>query len=251
MISKEKIASDLEALGLESGDYVLVHSSLSKIGWVCGGAEAVIDALLSVVGPEGTVAVPTLTGSRELSPENPPVFDPEKTPCWTGLIPETFRKRPEAVRSLHPTHSVAAIGKRAQELVAGHETAAAPCGPGTPYFRLGSWNGKILFLGVDLRVNTTYHGLEEQWQAPGHLQPEPVKAKILVDGTWRVIETRIHQYGIERDYLKTLPLLREAGIINEGFVGEAYSYLVKTRPMLELVGKKLKENPRYLYRKTA
>ena len=163
---------------------------------------------------------------------------------------ETFRKRPEAVRSLHPTHSVAAIGK---EHRAGCRTRDSCCTmrPWHTIFSPGQLERKNPLLGVDLRVNTTYHGLEKQWQAPGHLQPEPVKAKILVDGTWRVIETRIHQYGIERDYLKTLPLLREAGIINEGFVGEAYSYLVKTRPMLELVGKKLKENPRYLYRKTA
>ena len=247
MLTLEKIVADLEALGLERGDNVLVHSSLSKLGRVPRGAETVIDALLATVGAEGLVAVPTLTGSRELGPDNPPVFDSQHTPCWVGIIPETFRKREDAVRSLHPTHSVAAIGARCAELVAGHEMAAAPCGPGTPYYKLAAWGGKILFLGVDLRVNTTYHGLEEEWDAPEHLQKQPVKAQIIQDGVVRVIETRIHQYGIPRDYMKTLPLLQEAGIIQEELVGEANSYLVKSAPMIQLVGRELSRNPRYLY----
>ena len=61
-----------------------------------------IDALLEAVGPGGTVLVPTLTGNETLSPAHPPVFDPTRTPCWTGAIPEAFRKRPAAVRSQHP-----------------------------------------------------------------------------------------------------------------------------------------------------
>lgn len=250
MLIFEKLVADLKVLGLTEWDYVLVHSSLGKLGWVEGGAETVIDALLSTVGAAGLVVVPTLTGSRELSLDNPPEFDPNNTPCWTGIIPETFRKRPAAVRSLHPTHSVAAIGKRARELVSDHERAAAPCGPGTPYYKLGAWGGKILFLGVDLKCNTTYHGLEEEWDAPGHLQLRPVAAKIREDGSWRVVETYIHQYGIQRDYLKTLPLLQGAGVIREGVVGDAHCFLVETGPMIQIVGKELSRNPRYLYKES-
>jgi len=87
---------------------VLVHSSLSSLGCVEGGADAVIDALLDVLGPGGTLVVPTLTGTESLSAENPPRYDPDATPCWTGRVPETLRRRPGAMRSLHPTHSVAA-----------------------------------------------------------------------------------------------------------------------------------------------
>ena len=93
MITKEIIINGLKELGLKQGDTVLVHSSLSSFGYVDGGADTVIDALLETVGKEGTVLVPTLTGSEHLSAENPPVFDVRNTPCWTGKIPETFRKR--------------------------------------------------------------------------------------------------------------------------------------------------------------
>ena len=82
--------------GIERGDSILVHSSLSSLGWVDGGAEAVVQALLDAVGPGGTVLFPTLTGSREDSPDNPPVFDARTTKCWTGAIPEAARHYAEA-----------------------------------------------------------------------------------------------------------------------------------------------------------
>src|SRR5215213_5257896 len=97
------IENGLRALGLPSGCKVLVHSAMSSFGHVEGGADTVIDALLSVVGSQGTVMAPTLTGNEYLSPDNPPTFDPVNTPCWTGRVPETMRKRSNALRSLHPT----------------------------------------------------------------------------------------------------------------------------------------------------
>src|SRR5437763_1353236 len=83
---------------------------LRSLGWVGGAAPTAIDALREAVWPGGAVLVPTLTGTIQDGPEHPPVFDPRTTPCWTGAIPETFRRLPSARRSCHPTHSVAAIG---------------------------------------------------------------------------------------------------------------------------------------------
>jgi aminoglycoside 3-N-acetyltransferase len=125
-VTRMMISDRLRSLGVKNGDILLVHSSLSRFGHVEGGADAVIDGILDAVGTEGTVLVPTLTGSDKLSPANPPIFDVLNTPSWTGIIPETFRKRPEAVRSLHPTHSVAAIGKKAREITANHEKCNTP-----------------------------------------------------------------------------------------------------------------------------
>src|SRR5947209_2486207 len=87
-----EIASDLQKLGLPAGADVLVHSSLSRIGNVEGGAEAAIEALLDAVGLAGTVLFPTLTGRREDGPLQPPFLDALTTPCWTGRIPETARQ---------------------------------------------------------------------------------------------------------------------------------------------------------------
>lgn len=125
-ITMKRLVDDLRALGLGDGDVVLVHSSLSRLGWVEGGAETVIDALVEAVGPGGTVLFPTLTGTEQDGPQHPPVIELAATPCWTGTIPETARRRPEAIRSVHPTHSVSAIGARPHAYTTGHEASSTP-----------------------------------------------------------------------------------------------------------------------------
>lgn len=250
VVSKNDIVSGLRELGLREGDVVLVHSSLSSFGYVEGGADTVIDALLEVVGESGTVVVPTLTGSDRLSVENPPVFSPSSTPCWTGLIPETFRRRKGALRSRHPTHSVAAIGARAENLTRGHEYCETPCGVGSPYFKLAELDGYILFLGVGLSCNTTMHTVEELANVPYHLQPDPVDAKIVNDdGTVEVIKTKIHLYGYERDFEKIEPILLSKGMMKIGRIGKAEVRLVKSRPMIELALELLKSGPDFLLKK--
>src|SRR3954452_12147705 len=106
-VSRATLTADLRRLGLRRGATVLVHSSLSRIRHVEGGAETVIDALIDSVTPGGTVLFPTLTGTERDGPDCPPVMDVQATACWTGRIPETARHRPDAHRSLHPTHSLA------------------------------------------------------------------------------------------------------------------------------------------------
>ena len=166
-IDRRAIVDDLRALGLREGDVVLVHSSLSGLGWVEGGAETVIDALVEAVGPGGTVLFPTLTGTEHDGPEHPPIIELMATPCWTGRVPETARRRPEAMRSVHPTHSVSAIGARAADFTTGHEASRTPCDQHSPYVRLMEEGGKILLLGgVTHESNTTLHALEEMAERP-------------------------------------------------------------------------------------
>jgi len=237
------IVHGLRALGLAPGDVVLVHSSLSSLGYVEGGAEAVIDALLGAVGPEGTVLVPTLTGSEGLDADHPPVYDPDETPCWTGRIPEAFRQRPDAVRSLHPTHSVAALGPRAHELTAGHEHSLTPCGPDSPYGRLARLGGYILLLGVGHEVNTTFHLVEEIVGVPYHMQPGLVAAQVIEQGRARTIHLMIHRYGSPREFRRLEPVFRERGIQRDGQIGEAHVRLIDAGRMVELACQALRQDP--------
>ncbi len=165
MVTREDVAAAVRAVGVRPGDVAFFHSSLSSMGTVVGGADAVIDGFLDAAGPEGTVAVPTLCESHEAVFEE---WDPARSPSYVGLITETLRRRPGAFRSDHATHSVAALGARAAELTEGHGRAGrrpSPWGPAafadeSPWARLRRWNAAYLFIGVTFRVATIVHYVE-------------------------------------------------------------------------------------------
>lgn len=247
IVHQDQIASSLRDLGLMPGSSVLVHSSLSSFGYVEGGADAVIDALLEAVGPKGNVVVPTLTGTAQHGPDNPPVFDVRNSPCWTGRIPTVFMARPESRRSLHPTHSVAGIGPDVPWLIAGHEDAPTPCGVGTPYCKLAELDGYILLLGVTQRSNTTLHGAESLADVGYHMQPEPTDCIIIdYDGQRHVKRLGLHKWGTPRDFHKIDDPLLTMSIMRMGTIGQATVRLIRTKPMLDWLVPILRENKHYL-----
>lgn len=160
MWRRQQLTQAFRTAGLQDGDLVLVHSALRKLGPVEGDGETVIDALLDAVGPYGTVAMPTHTWKVVTSEQ--PVFHQTLTPSNVGVLTNLFRKRPGVLRSLHPTHSVAAIGPQAAALVAGHELNDTPCSASSPYGRLRDWGGKVFIIGEGLNCCTLFHGCE-QW----------------------------------------------------------------------------------------
>lgn len=245
---RDQLASDLRDLGLREGTTVLVHSSLSGLGWVDGGADAVIDALLAAVGERGTVLFPTLTGTERDGPERPPVIDLETTPCWTGTIPEASRHRAGAVRSIHPTHSVTAIGAKATAFTAGHERSRTPCDERSPYVRLMEEDGHILLLGgVTHDSNTTLHALEELAGVPYHLQDEETDGIVtLSDGARKTVRNRLHLWRWDRDFTKITGHLERSGVSRSGRVGESTSTLVSASGMRDVVLPLLRDDPLFL-----
>ena len=167
-VTRADVAAAARSVGIGPGDTAMFHSSLSSMGTVVGGPDAVIDGFLDAVGPAGTVAVPTLWWHATDPPMRPEEWDIDRSPAYIGTIPETFRQRPDSVRSNHPSHSVSAIGARARELTRGHGAAGLrPCvfGDGafageSPWERLYQWNAAYCFIGVDFTVNTMGHYIE-------------------------------------------------------------------------------------------
>ncbi len=155
MILKARLVSDLKALGLERGMDVIVHSSLSAIGHVIGGPDTVIDALLTVIGKKSTLMMPSFNHASAV------VYNPMTTPTTNGAVPDAFWRRPEAVRSLQPTHPVAAIGPRAEAYCHGHLENGI-WAPDSPIGRLIYGGGYVLSLGVDHNATTAYHVAEIQ-----------------------------------------------------------------------------------------
>ncbi len=184
----ESLARDLRALGIAPGMTLLVHASRSALGWVCGGALTVIEALTRAVRPKGTIVMPAFTPdySEPSFWTNPPVpeawwptirdtmpaFDPAATPTrWIGAIPECFRKLPGVRRSAHPSASFAARGPRARTIVAGH--ALDFClGEKSPVARCYDLRAHVLLLGVGHKNNSSLHLAEYRARYVGKRQIE-------------------------------------------------------------------------------
>lgn len=238
----ERIASDLEALGVRPGETILVHSSLRSLGPVAGGIETVIRGLLRVIGPGGTLLVPAL--SLRVRPPVP--FNPRLTPASIGAIPEYFRTRPGTLRSIHPTHSVCATGRRAEELLAGHHLDRTPCGPRSPFRKLCESGGTIVMLGCGLRPNTTMHALEE-CRPPPYLFGGKVAYTILEEeGLPRKREYTIHGFTLHRRvqrYDRVAGLESAGRFLRRGKVLEATTFLLDAPLLKSAVLSKLEEDP--------
>jgi aminoglycoside 3-N-acetyltransferase len=229
--AQDRIASDLLKAGLRCGGAALVHSSLSSLGHVPGGAETVIRALLDALGPDGTLLLPAL--SYEHANARSPFFDVDHTPSNVGLIPETFRTRPGTLRSVCPTHSVCGAGPRAQELLGEHHLDDTPCGPRSPFRKLRDAGGQVVFLGCGLRPNTSMHAIEEIAQPPYLFGPLVTYQVTLPTGERVNQNCRSHNFkGWGQRYDRIGPLLKDGGL-HTGMVLAAYVYVLDCQPMWE------------------
>lgn len=201
----EDLTRALRQLGVHTGDVVMVHSAFDRFLGFRGGPVDVVRALQEAVGPDGTLMMPTMPfrGTAVEYALGEPVFDAQRTVSRMGLITEVFRRYPGVVRSLHPTHSVAVWGSRADAIIAGHERVETPCGRLTPYGRLLDQDGKILLAGVPASAMTFCYfiaeELEPQLSVPVLTQERyPMRWKD-GGGTVRVAQVRLFSRDLDHD----------------------------------------------------
>jgi aminoglycoside 3-N-acetyltransferase len=201
-VTVESMASDLRDLGVEAGQTVLVHGSLSSLGWVCGGAPAVVDALQRVLTADGTLVMPTHSpGNRDPTdmgkppvPESwyetvrdqMPPYRPDVTPTQgMGAIAECFRSCPGVRRSAHPQHSFAAWGSEAAFVTDDHSLDYS-LGEQSPLTRVYDCEGQVLFLGTTHATNTSLHLAE--YRAALDIPTETHASAVLEDGQREWVE---------------------------------------------------------------
>jgi aminoglycoside 3-N-acetyltransferase len=223
---------------------VLLHSSLKAIDPIDGGADAIIDAFLDVLTPEGLFVVPTHTWGTVTDAQR--VFHLQETPSMVGALTNVVRLRSTAVRSLHPTHSVAGIGKRAREYCADHELDTTPCSPRSPYAKLVEWQGKVALLGVDLTRCTLFHCFEEMagvgeiWT----LQKESsMRRMIRADGSALEHAFRGHAGQPSNNYGRIEPELLALGVMTIHERGSTRLRLVDASAAARYLVPRLRENP--------
>ena len=163
-ITREDLKKALEKTGLKRGDTVIVHSSLSRIGHIENGADGLIDAFLETVGHNGLLVMPAFSALQYDSKKKMYVFDVLKTPCYTGSVPETFRLRKKTFRSISPTHSLIAQGRKAKWFAEGQENSDNPYGKTGPFRKLYDMDAKIFLIGVDQLANSSIHLVEDKYK---------------------------------------------------------------------------------------
>jgi aminoglycoside 3-N-acetyltransferase len=243
--TRDSLAADLRTLGLQAGTVVIVHSSLSSLGWVTGGSVAVVQALLDVITPDGTLIMPTHSGeySDPSYWQHPPVpeawwpvirdtmpaFDQRFTPTrGMGRIAETFRTWPGARRSSHPQDSFAAWGRHAEFITANHALEYG-LGDQSPLARIYDLDGYVLLLGVPHGNNTSFHLGE--YRAPGW-KIEAQGAPILENGqrVWKTFRT----FEVDADCFDELGAdFEKAHPVKIGLVGSATARLFSQRAAVD------------------
>ncbi|MFP3902674.1 MAG: aminoglycoside N(3)-acetyltransferase [Armatimonadota bacterium] len=246
-VTYDDIMNGLAEVGLREGDVVLVHSSLSAFGWVDGGADVAIDALLDTVGAAGTVVVPTFTwGPFRNQPRV--TFDLQNTPVKdeVGIIAETFRQRPEAQRSTHIVHSVAAIGPDMGNVMGEGKSSF---GHGSTFHQLYGLDAWCLLVGVDFSSCTQLHACEEYMQVPyRYYRSYAGSTVILPDGT--EMPSQSVEYlcyaGFRNDFGKMRQVLDKHGVLNTAQVGKATVTNVRIRDIFHTTVDYMKDNIGFL-----
>ncbi len=240
--TKDSLLQDLRRLAIDPRGTLLVHSSMKSIGEVVGGADTVLDAL-SAYMLDGLLVLPTHTW-KTVSPENPRYYQAESSVC-VGILPELFRQRAGVHRSLHPTHSTAALGRDAAEFASGDELCGSPCARNSTWGKLLDRDAAIMLIGVDLTRCTFIHGVEEWFGIPNRLAETPDRLISVRADKVEIPVSLYRHHGVSssENFWKAEPVLELNGALHKGYFGDALTRVCSAPHMADLLFDMLAADP--------
>lgn len=236
MFTKQDIFKQFEEMGAPQDSVVMIHSSLRAIGEVAGGGEGLIDIFKEYFTAEGgLLCIPTHTWANTLLADRITLDMLEGGTC-IGTLPDLASRRADAVRTAHPSHSMAVFGERETVLrfVEGEDRQVTPTAPDSCYGKIAAMGGKILLVGVGLERNTYMHAVEEMMEVGNRLSPSPVRTTVRYPNG-EIVERYIHYHSsvgfshVSDRFVKYEPAFRHHGCITDGFVGNARALLCDAR----------------------
>lgn len=256
IVLKHDIINALKKAGVSQGQTIMVHTSLGRLGFVCGGAQTMIEALIEAVGADGTIMMPTqswknldpATGVHWEEPEqwwplirdHWPAYQKDITPTNTmAATAEMFRKWPGAVRSDHPARSVAAYGKNAEYLTKDHDLSNI-FGDGSPIGKLYELDGYVLLIGVGYDKNTSLHLADVRAEYPGKHNVTEHSA-IMENGqrVWKAYDTL---FVDGEDFCEIGQAFEENCHVGKAPLGNGSMTLMKQRALVDFAVKWIEKN---------
>ncbi len=243
----ESLVEQFAACGLAAGQTVIVHTQMSALGWIAGGAATIIHALLHVLTPSGTLMMPAFSPDNNdpahwkhppvpehwwpIIRQHTPVYDPLTSPTWgVGVTAEIFRRWPGVIRSAHPNASFAACGPNAEYLLANHTSLERLFDDESPIGRLYTLDGYVFLLGPDHGKNTSLHLAEYRAEIPQHFVREG--SAIQVDGVRQWVAYEMFDLN-DSDFPALGDAYEAAHHIPRGRVGRAEVRFMKQRPLVD------------------
>jgi aminoglycoside 3-N-acetyltransferase len=257
-VTRSELVRDFRALGVRPGGILMVHTRTSAIGWVVGGSQAVVEALLEALGPDGTLmayagwqddpwdlAAWPAAWQQAYRAELPP-FDAELSEADhdMGRVPERIRTWPGAKASTAHVARMVAIGSRADWLTR-DQPWDFPAGVGSPLAKITEAGGQVLMIGAPLSTITLLHHAEALVDGP---EKRMVTYAIPVTEGDRVVWREVHDHdtgslgafpyervaaGPSGAFAAIGRLALAAGCGVTGHVGDAESHLFAARPLVD------------------
>lgn len=247
VVTGRQLRQALESLGIRAAQAVVVHGSLRNFGRVEGGADAIVEAVVSAVGPEGLVTMPVYSSSLDEHDDLLRVPLPAAK-VSTGAIPAAFARRPDAIKADHPLYAYAYWGPEAGQLARDCQRLLAPYGKDQPLCCLYPRRGYIVQLGVDDNTNTSIH-VAEELADPAYLADKKSVSRITVDEFFALPRLRRreilkrHQTGPKRHFTRCTPLIQRASLRRSATVGGAIVAVTDFVGLCELLVGELQKNP--------
>ena len=244
-ITEEYLKETFPRLGLNPGDRVIVHTSMSAMGILKNGPATFVKAIREYIGPEGLIVMPTyphrdMLGYLENYSEK---FDVRKSPSLNGAITEYFRRSEGAVRSLHPTHSLTAWGKDARKFMEGHEKSSSPYDENTPYKKIIDANIKVLLVGVNfdhMSVIRCIDDLVEDYPLNPYIRNKIYTVEMIdYEGKTIQISTPCHDPQYRRHNMAIFPYLKDK--IQFGRIGKAKTMTLYSQDVINTQKKLARE----------